>query len=42
MKNTNKRLHPKELARRLKLNSLEKKEEWNKTKEGKRQSKKYD
>ena len=40
MKNTNKRMSPQELKRRLVLTTDEKTKEWNKTREGKRQNKK--
>lgn len=39
MKTTNKRLHPQELKRRLKLTIREKQVAWRKTREGKRQHK---
>ena len=40
MNDINKRMHPQELKRRLKLTVKEKAAEWNKTREGKRQNKK--
>ena len=39
MQTKTKRLHPQELKRRLKLTPDEKKAEWSKTREGKRQNK---
>ena len=40
MQTSQTRLHPMELKRRLKLNGAEKRAEWVKTREGKRQTKK--